>query len=165
MWNYLFVTFSAVSFISSLFSLVLIFSLYCIHCCPRFYFFIPVLCFFFMIFLLYHRERILKSSTLSCNEEKEEITKLSQNEGAHPFYEGAPPLFWVLFKTNKHPSTFQISPPPTCLQHQLIPPPPLYLGQGGTTQPSTPFLPQILHCDLLASGRLSNNITGDHYES
>ncbi len=25
--------------------------------------------------LLYHRERILKSSTLSCNEEKEEITK------------------------------------------------------------------------------------------
>jgi hypothetical protein len=25
--------------------------------------------------LLYHRERILKTSTLSCNEEKEEITK------------------------------------------------------------------------------------------
>ena len=64
---------------------------------------------------------------------------LSQDEGAPPFYEGAPPLFWVLSKTNKHSSTFQISPPPTCLQHQLIPPPPLYLGQGGTTYPSTPF--------------------------
>ncbi len=28
-----------------------------------------------------------------------------------------------------------------------------------------PFWPQILSCDLVASGRLSNNITGDHYES
>ena len=55
---------------------------------------------------------------------------LSQNEGA-------PPLLWVLSTTNKHLSTSPNPPPPTCLQHQLIPPP--YLGQGGTTYPSTPF--------------------------
>jgi hypothetical protein len=30
---------------------------------------------FFLFILLYHRERILKTSTLSCNEEEEEITK------------------------------------------------------------------------------------------
>ena len=57
------------------------------------------------------------------------------------YYEGAHPLFWVLSTTNKHPSTFQISPPPhTCLQHQLTPPPPsLYLGQWGDHTP----LPQV----------------------
>jgi hypothetical protein len=101
---------------------------------------------------LYHRERIWKTSTLSCMKKRRKSPSLpqdegapplfwglAQNEGAPPFYEGAPPLFWVLSKTNKHSSTFQISPPPTCLQHQLIPPPPLYLGQGGTMYPSTPF--------------------------
>ncbi len=101
---------------------------------------------------LYHRERIWKSSTLSCMKKRRKSPNLpqdegapplfwvlSQNEGAHPFYEGAPPLFWVLSKTNKHPSTFHISPPPTCLQHQLIPPPPLYLGQGGPHTPPPPF--------------------------
>jgi hypothetical protein len=64
---------------------------------------------------------------------------LSQNEGAPPLFEGAPPLLWVLTTTNKHFSTSPNLPPPTCLQHQLIPPPPPYLGQGGTTYPSTPF--------------------------
>ena len=64
---------------------------------------------------------------------------LSQNVGAPPLFEGAPPLLWVLSTTNKHLSTSPNLPPPTCLQHQLIPPPPLYLGQGGTTHPSTPF--------------------------
>jgi hypothetical protein len=64
---------------------------------------------------------------------------LSQNEGAPPLFEGAPPLLWVLYITNKHSSTSPNLPPPTCLQHQLIPPPPPYLGQGGTTYPSTPF--------------------------
>ena len=83
------------------------------------------------------------------------------------YYEGAHPLFWVLSKTNKHSSTFQTSPPPTRLQHQLIPPPPLYLGQGGTTYPSTPF---DLKSSIATSWPqddffFSNNITGDHYES
>ena len=64
---------------------------------------------------------------------------LSQNEGAPPLFEGAPPLLWVLSTTNKHLPTSPNLPPPTCLQHQLIPPPPPYLGQGGTTYPSTPF--------------------------
>ena len=64
---------------------------------------------------------------------------LSQNEGAPPLFEGAPPVFWVLSTTNKHPSPSPSLPYPTCLQHQLIPPPPPYLGQGGTTYPSTPF--------------------------
>ena len=38
---------------------------------------------------LYHRERILETSTLSCNEEEEESPNLPQDEGT-------PPLFWVL---------------------------------------------------------------------
>ncbi len=29
----------------------------------------------YLLLIMYHRERILKTSTLSCNEEKEEITK------------------------------------------------------------------------------------------
>ena len=54
---------------------------------------------------VYHRERILKTSTLSCNEEEEEITKpppemrarpdyfgCSQDGGAHPFLKDAPLL-------------------------------------------------------------------------
>ena len=63
---------------------------------------------------------------------------LSQNGGAQPFYGGAPPLFWVLSKNQQAPIHFP-NHPPSCLQHQLIPPPPPYLGQGGTTHPSTPF--------------------------
>ena len=51
----------------------------------------------------------------------------------------APPLFWVLSQNQQAPIHFPILPPPTYLQHQLIPPPPPYLGQGGTTHPSTPF--------------------------
>ena len=46
------------------------------------------------------------------------------------------PLFWVLSKHQRAPIHFPILPPPTYLQHQLIPPPPPYLGQGGTTPPS-----------------------------
>ena len=78
---------------------------------------------------VYHRERILETSTLSCNEEKEEITKpppemrarpeyfgCSQNGGAHPFYGGAPPLFWVLTKNQQAPIHFPILPPlPACI--------------------------------------------------
>ena len=94
-----------------------------------------------------------------------------------PQNEGVPPLFWVLsewgrapiilgaLQNQQAPIHFPILPPPTCLQHQLIPPPPPYLGQGGDHTPLHPFWPQILHGDLVASGRLSNNITGDHYES
>ena len=63
----------------------------------------------------------------------------SQNGGVHPFYGGAPPLFWVLSKNQQAPIHFPILSPPTCLQHQLITPSPPYLGQGGTTYPSTPF--------------------------
>ena len=76
-----------------------------------------------------------------------------------PQDEGAPRLFWVLSEwgralilwgrapiilgalqepTSTHPLS-KPPPLPTCLQHQLIPPPPPYLGQGGTTHPSTPF--------------------------
>ena len=102
---------------------------------------------------MYHRERILETSTLSCNEEEEEITKppkrwgraprlfweLSEWGHAHPFYRGAPPLFWVLTQNQQAPIHFPIlSPllPSTSADH---PPPPPYLGQGGTTHPSTPF--------------------------
>ena len=64
----------------------------------------------------------------------------SQDGGAHPFYGGAPPLFWVLSKNQQAPIHFPILPPPTCLQHQLTPPPPsLYLGQWGDHTP----LPQV----------------------
>ncbi len=41
-----------------------------------FYFYvIPFLWSRFFILSMYHRERILETSTLSCNEEEEEITK------------------------------------------------------------------------------------------
>ena len=37
----------------------------------------------------------------------------SQDGGAHPFYGGAPPLFWVLTKNQQAPIHFPIlSPPP-----------------------------------------------------
>ncbi len=65
--------------------------------------------------------------------------------------------------TSTHPLS---KSPPSCLPATSADPPsPLYLGQGRTTYPSTPFWPQILHWDLVASGWSSNNITGDHYES
>ncbi|MFN9901269.1 MAG: hypothetical protein ACK55Z_21305 [bacterium] len=54
---------------------------------------------------------------------------------ARPHYFGCSPRSPQ--PTSTHPP-LQTSPPPTCLQHQLIPPPPLS-GQGGTTYPSTPF--------------------------
>ena len=38
---------------------------------------------------MYHRERILETSTLSCNEEEEEITNLPKDEGARPDYFGS----------------------------------------------------------------------------
>ncbi len=37
--------------------------------------FLLLLALMMMVSQLYHRERILETSTLSCNEEKEEITK------------------------------------------------------------------------------------------
>ncbi len=80
--------------------------------------------------VLYHRERILETSTLSCNEEEEEITKPPTRWGHH-----APPLSWVLFEHQRAPIHFPILPPPTYLQHQLIPPPPLIWVRGG---PHTP---------------------------
>jgi hypothetical protein len=44
--------------------------------CHSFYLFCLLLSHTFIItFVLYHRERILETSTLSCNEEEEEITK------------------------------------------------------------------------------------------
>jgi hypothetical protein len=45
----------------------------------------------------------------------------------------------VLSTNYLHLSTSPNLPPPTCLQHQMIHPPPPYLGHGGTTYPSTPF--------------------------
>ena len=94
--------------------------------------------------LLYHRERISKSSTLSCNEEKGGNHQTShkmrarpyyygcslKDEGAPPLFEGAPPLLWVLSTTNQHLSTSPNLPPPTCLQHQLIHPPPIPRSGG-----------------------------------
>ena len=63
----------------------------------------------------------------------------SQNEGAPPFMRARPHYFGCSPKpTSTHPLSKPL-PLPTCLQHQLIPPPPPYLGQGGTTYPSTPF--------------------------
>jgi hypothetical protein len=101
---------------------------------------------------LYHRERILKSSTLSCNEEKEEITKpptewgrapinlgaLSE-WGRAPIYEGAHPLFWVLSRTNKHPSTFQTSPLPPACNISWSPLHPYTWVRGGPHTPPPPF--------------------------
>ncbi len=71
---------------------------------------------------LYHRERILETSTLSCNEEEEEITKPPKRWGRAPDYFGC--------------------------------------SQNGGTRTHL-----ILSCDLVASGRRSNHITGVHYES
>ena len=102
-----------------------------------------------------------------------------------PQNEGTPPLFWVLSgwgrapiilgalrmrarphyfgcspRTNKHPSTFQTTPP-SCLQHQLIPPPPLYLGQGGPHTPpplltsNPPLRPRGLRTAFLQHHRRS----------
>jgi hypothetical protein len=48
-------------------------------------------------------------------------------------------LLAAMKKRRKSPNLPQDEGAPTCLQHQLIPPPPQYLGQGGTTHPSTPF--------------------------
>ena len=64
---------------------------------------------------------------------------LSQNEGAPPLFEGAPPLFKGAL--HNQPAPFHLSKTsPTCLpatSADSSPPP--YLGQGGTTYPSTPF--------------------------
>ena len=83
---------------------------------------------------------------LAAMKKRRRSPNLPQDEGTtRPQYfgcsqnEGAPPLFWVLSKNQRAPIHFPILPPPTYLQHQLIPPPPPYLGQGGTTHPSTPF--------------------------
>ena len=110
---------------------------------------------------VYHRERIWFSSTLSCIKEKEEITKtprglspcLPKAKGRALFLKGARPFPQRGALHNLpapfHLSTLQPSFPlhptspetsPICLHHQLIhPPPPPYLGHGGTTYPSTPF--------------------------
>ena len=62
-----------------------------------------------------------------------------KDEGAPPLFEGAPPLFWVLSTTNKHSSTSPNLPPSYLPATSADPPSPPYLGQGGTTYPSTPF--------------------------
>ncbi len=87
------------------------------------------------------------SSTLSCRKEKEEITKPPtkqatraplSSKGLALFLKGARP-FHQKGSLHSLPAPFHLSKPsPTCLQHQLIHPPP-YLGHGGTTYPSTPF--------------------------
>ena len=64
---------------------------------------------------------------------------LSQNEGAPPLMRARPHYLGALQNQQALIHFPNLPPPPTCLQHQLIPPPPLYLGQGGTTYPSTPF--------------------------
>jgi hypothetical protein len=69
---------------------------------------------------VYHRERILETSTLSCNEEEEEITKPPTKWGHAPplfwvlsEWGHAPPLFWVLTQNQQAPIHFPIlSPPP-----------------------------------------------------
>ena len=81
-------------------------------------------------------------STLSCMKEKEELTKPPTKQatraplspkGRALFIKGARSTIYL------HLSTSPKLPPPACLQHQLIHPHPPYLGQGGTTYPSTPF--------------------------
>jgi len=64
----------------------------------------------------------------------------SQNGGTRTHFMGARPhYFGCSPRTNKHPSTFQSSPPLLPSTSADHPPPPPYLGQGGTTHPSTPF--------------------------
>ena len=101
---------------------------------------------------VYHRERILETSTLSCMKKRRRSPNLPKDEGARPDYFGcsqnggtrtpfigARPHYFGCSPepTSTHPLSNPL--PPSCLQHQLIPPPPPYLGQGGTTYPSTPF--------------------------
>ena len=57
-----------------------------------------------------------------------------------PFLSKGRALFIKRGALHNLPAPFHLSKlSPICLQHQLIHPPPPYLGHGGTTYPSTPF--------------------------
>jgi hypothetical protein len=91
---------------------------------------------------------------------------LSQNEGTHPFMRARPHYFGCSPKpTSTHPLSKSPSPPSYLPATSADPPSTPIPRSAGDHTPLHPFWPQILHCDLVASGRLSNNITGDHYES
>jgi hypothetical protein len=103
----------------------------------------------FFVYLLYHRERILETSTLSCMKKRRKSPNLPQDEGARPDYFGCsqnggtrthfmgarPHYFGCSPRTNKHPSTFQSSPPllPSISWSPLLP---HTQANGGTTPPS-----------------------------
>ena len=82
---------------------------------------------------------------------------------ARPHLWGRAPIILGALQNQQALIHFPNLPPPTYLQHQLIPPPPPYLGQGGTTYPSTPF---DMKSSIAASWpRDGHNITSGHYES
>ncbi len=142
---------------------------------------------------VYHRQRILLTSTLSCMKEKEEITETpggawapayqERNKGA-PSPTGARPsckgrALLQRGALHKPPAPFHLS----ILQPNFPPPPHMAWNlphlPAPSADPSSPPIPRpwvdhiplhpfwhgILYCGLVASVPSSNNITSGHYES
>ena len=89
--------------------------------------------------LLYHRERIWKSSTLSCMKKRRKSPNLPQDEGAPPLFLGALSRWGrapIIMRARTH--YFGCSPKPTST-HPLSKSPPSYLPATSADPPSTPI--------------------------